>query len=60
MRLADDSLHYVGEWCEAQRVDAHYRKGGYLQVSTCEAQDGTWEPVMAELQRLGIEAPAAC
>ena len=54
VRLADDSLHEVGTWCEQQGVDAAYRKGGYMQVSTCEAQDGTWDPVMAELARLGV------
>ena len=53
---ADESVHYIGEWCEANGVDARYRQGGYLQVSTCEAQDGTWEPVMAEMQRLGVPA----
>ncbi len=47
-------MHYIGEWCEANDVDARYRRGGYMQVSTCEAQDGTWEPVLAEMRRLGV------
>jgi glycine/D-amino acid oxidase-like deaminating enzyme len=54
VRLADDSVHEIGDFCEAQGVEAHYHKGGYMQVSTCAAQDGTWDPVMAELHRLGL------
>lgn len=54
VRLADDSVHRIGAWCDEQGVDARYRKGGYMQVSTCEAQDGVWAPVMAEMKRLGV------
>ncbi len=53
--LADESLDEIGSWCEAQGVDARFRRSGYIQASTCEAQDGTWEPVLAELRRLGID-----
>jgi glycine/D-amino acid oxidase-like deaminating enzyme len=30
----------IGAWCEAEGVDAWYRKGGELVVSTAPAQDG--------------------
>jgi len=30
----------VGDWCEAEGVDAWYRRGGELCVSTAPAQDG--------------------
>lgn len=53
-RLADRSVHYVGEFCETNDVEAHYRHSGYMQVSTCEAQDGTWGPAFAEMRRLGV------
>jgi glycine/D-amino acid oxidase-like deaminating enzyme len=52
-RAADASVRAIGEWCREQRVDARYRQGGYLQVSTCEAQDGSWRPALAEIERLG-------
>ena len=29
----------IGAWCEAEGVDAHYRRGGELVVSTAPAQD---------------------
>lgn len=57
-RLADDSVRYVGEWCEANGVDAHYRHAGYLQVSTSEMQDGVWDSALTELERLGEEGRA--
>ncbi len=53
-RQADASVGFIGEWCEQQGVDAHYRRGGYLEVSTCEAQDGAWSRVLAEADRLGV------
>ncbi len=53
-RAAETSVRTVGEWCRQQGVDAHFRHGGYLQVSTCEAQDGTWAPVHREMARLGV------
>jgi glycine/D-amino acid oxidase-like deaminating enzyme len=53
-RLADRSVRYVGEFCEANGVEAHYRHAGYLQVSTCEAQDGVWDEAFAEMRRLGV------
>jgi glycine/D-amino acid oxidase-like deaminating enzyme len=53
-RAAESSVWTIGEWCREQGVDARFRHGGYLQVSTCEAQDGTWEPVHREMARLGV------
>ena len=52
---ARDSVDAVGAWCAEQEVDAHFRRSGYLQVSTCTAQDGRWKPVLEALERLGIE-----
>jgi glycine/D-amino acid oxidase-like deaminating enzyme len=53
-RAADESVRQVGEWCEQQDVDAAYRRGGYLQVATCAAQEGSWAPVLSTLERLGV------
>ena len=53
-RAAERAVGGVGEWCAEQEVDARYRRAGYLQVSTCSAQDGSWEPVLAEMRRLGV------
>jgi glycine/D-amino acid oxidase-like deaminating enzyme len=37
---ARETVDAIGAWCEAERVDAWYRKGGELVVSTAPAQDG--------------------
>ena len=37
---ARETVDAVGAWCEAEGVDAWYRKGGELIVSTAAAQDG--------------------
>jgi glycine/D-amino acid oxidase-like deaminating enzyme len=37
---ARETVDAIGAWCEQQGVDAWYRKGGELVVSTAPAQDG--------------------
>jgi glycine/D-amino acid oxidase-like deaminating enzyme len=59
-RAAEDAVHELGRWCEEQGVDAWYRAGGYLQVSTAPAHDGSWRPVVdacAELDVAGVCRP---
>jgi glycine/D-amino acid oxidase-like deaminating enzyme len=53
-RAAADSVTEIGRWCEAQGVDAAYRRGGYLQTSAAAAQDGTWDPVVEAARELGV------
>lgn len=53
-RRAAASVDFVGEWCAREGVDAHYRKGGYMQVSAAPAQDDSWDRVVAETRRLGV------
>jgi glycine/D-amino acid oxidase-like deaminating enzyme len=53
-RAAADSVAEIGRWCEAQGVDAAYRRGGYLQTSAAAAQDGTWDPVVEAARELGV------
>ena len=39
VRAARETVDAIGAWCEAEGVDAHYRRGGELVVSTAPAQD---------------------
>ena len=39
---------------ESEEVDAWFRPGGYLQVSTAEAHDGVWAEVLAACSELGV------
>jgi len=43
----------IGEWCGATGVDAEYRKGGYLQVSTTPTHDRSWDVALETCVRLG-------
>ena len=50
---AESAIGEIGEWCSAQEVDASFRHGGYLQVSTAQAHDQVWEPAVAACEELG-------
>jgi glycine/D-amino acid oxidase-like deaminating enzyme len=57
-RAARDSVGAIGRWCEEQRIDAWYRPGGYLQVSTARAHDEAWSEIVETCTELG--EPDAC
>ncbi len=50
---AERAVGEIGEFCEAEGVDAWFRRGGYLQVSTAEAQDEIWSEALASCRELG-------
>jgi len=52
-RAAERAVGEIGEFCEREGVDAWFRPGGYLQVSTAPAHDGTWAEAVAACQELG-------
>jgi glycine/D-amino acid oxidase-like deaminating enzyme len=43
----------IGEFCAEEEVDAWFRPGGYLQVSTAAAHDGVWGEALAACRELG-------
>lgn len=53
-RAASDAVTGVERFCEEQGVDAWFRRGGYMQVSTALAHDGTWEEVLGACRDLGL------
>lgn len=55
-RAAERAVEEIGEFCEGEGVDAWLRVGGYLQVSTAEAQDGIWTEALAACRELGAAA----
>jgi glycine/D-amino acid oxidase-like deaminating enzyme len=52
-RAAEGAVAAIGEFCEAEGVDAWFRTGGYLQVSTAPAHDGTWDAAVAACREAG-------
>jgi glycine/D-amino acid oxidase-like deaminating enzyme len=53
-RASERAVHGIGEWCEANGVDAWYRQGGTLHVATSEAQVGNWDEVVKACAELGV------
>jgi glycine/D-amino acid oxidase-like deaminating enzyme len=57
-RASEAAVDGIGTWCAEQGVDAWYRPGGYLQVSTAPAHDGS---VLAGGEACAeLDAPEAC
>jgi glycine/D-amino acid oxidase-like deaminating enzyme len=47
-RAAEDAVAGIGDFCDAESVDAWFHRGGYLKVSTAAAfDDSTFEAVAA-------------
>jgi glycine/D-amino acid oxidase-like deaminating enzyme len=55
-RALGRSIRDVGTWCTEHNVDAWYTPGGYLDVSTAPAQDGSWRSAVREAERLDAGA----
>ena len=57
-RAAQDAVDGIGRFCEDEGVDAWFREGGYLKVSTAAAFDDSTDAAVAACRELG-EADAA-
>lgn len=51
-RAARDAIDGVEAFCRDEEVDAWFRRGGYLQVSTAPAHDGAWGEAAAACDEL--------
>jgi glycine/D-amino acid oxidase-like deaminating enzyme len=54
-RAAEEAVATIGSFCESEGVDAWFRHGGYLQVSTAAAHDHTWRDVLDACREVGAE-----
>ena len=52
-RASRKAIAGIESFCREQEVDAWFRRGGYLQVSTAPAHDGIWDEALAASQELG-------
>jgi glycine/D-amino acid oxidase-like deaminating enzyme len=52
-RAARDAIDGVESFCRDEGVDAWFRRGGYLQVSTAPAHDDVWDEAWAACGDLG-------
>lgn len=52
-RAAEAAVGEIGSFCERQAVEAWYRPGGYLQVSTAPAHDQVFDRSLRACRELG-------
>jgi glycine/D-amino acid oxidase-like deaminating enzyme len=51
-RASQQAVTGIETFCREQGVDAWFRRGGYLQVSTAPAHDGIWDEAVAACREL--------
>jgi glycine/D-amino acid oxidase-like deaminating enzyme len=52
-RASQEAVAEIEAFCRDEGVDAWFRRGGYLQVSTAPAHDGAWEEALVACRELG-------
>jgi glycine/D-amino acid oxidase-like deaminating enzyme len=52
-RASAEAVGGIEAFCRDEGVDAWFRRGGYLQVSTAPAHDGIWDEALAACRELG-------
>jgi glycine/D-amino acid oxidase-like deaminating enzyme len=52
-RASAEAITGIEDFCREQGLDAWYRRGGYLQVSTASAHDGIWRETVEACRAVG-------
>lgn len=52
---AADAVEEIGRFCEANEIDAGYRRTGWLWVATSDTQRDSWEPSVALAEQRGVD-----
>jgi putative aminophosphonate oxidoreductase len=52
-RLAQQAVVDIGEFCDENGIDAHYRRDGWLWMATSPAQIDAWEETFAAVSAAG-------
>ena len=51
---AERSVTSIGDWLVEHDVDAWWTPSGHLAIATSPAQDGAWDELVSEAERLGV------
>jgi putative aminophosphonate oxidoreductase len=54
-RASEAAIGEIEEACERYRIDAQFRRGGYLWTAATDVQRGAWAPAVAQCAALGVE-----
>jgi putative aminophosphonate oxidoreductase len=52
--MSEDSVHEIATFCEDNRIDAHFRRDGWLWTASNIAQIGSWRDTIETLERVGL------
>ena len=55
-RGSEQAIDEIGEFCRRNRIDADFRKGGWLWTATSAAQLNAWEGVVRHCEKNGVRA----
>jgi glycine/D-amino acid oxidase-like deaminating enzyme len=55
-RASSDSVRAIGEFCEAEGVDAWFKRAGFMMVATDVGQDAVIDRILAAADREHVEA----
>jgi putative aminophosphonate oxidoreductase len=55
-RGSELAIDEIGEFCREHRIDADFRKGGWLWTATSSAQLNAWEGVVRHCEQNGVAA----
>src|ERR1700687_3833630 len=55
-RGSELAIEEIGEFCRQHRIDADFRKGGWLWTATSAAQLNAWEGVVRHCEKNGVRA----
>lgn len=50
-RALAESIEAIADWCRSNRVDAWYRRAGYVGVASAPAQEGAWREAAEACRR---------
>jgi glycine/D-amino acid oxidase-like deaminating enzyme len=53
---SEQAIYEIQSFCEANRIDADFRRGGWLWAATSKAQWNAWNGVVNQCERIGVPA----
>jgi putative aminophosphonate oxidoreductase len=53
VKASEAAVAEIGEFCNRERVDAHFHQGGWLWTATSPAQVGSWDGAVAAAEAYG-------
>jgi glycine/D-amino acid oxidase-like deaminating enzyme len=54
-RASEAAIGEIGSFCAENRIDADFRRGGWLWTATCRAHRDAWEDLLRVCDRTGVE-----